>query len=70
MNLTTEFKAKVRLAILEQRENYGGTDSDYAKSLGISSSIFSRLKSGETEKIMSDTVWITIGRIIKHCTWS
>lgn len=62
MNLTHEFKAKVRVAILEKRENYGGSDADFSKSLGINNAIFSRLKSGETEKIMADTVWITIGR--------
>jgi hypothetical protein len=62
MNLTNEFKVKVRDAILQKRENYGGTDADFSKSLGINNAIFSRLKSGETEKIMSDTVWITLGR--------
>lgn len=62
MNLTPEFKAKVRLAVLDKRENYGGSDADFAKSLGINNSIYSRLKKGETERIMSDTVWITLGR--------
>jgi hypothetical protein len=62
MNLTNEFKVKVRAAILEKRENYGGSDTDFSKSLGINNAIFSRLKSGETERILSDTVWITLGR--------
>ena len=62
MNLTTEFKAKVRQAILEKRDNYGGSDADFSKSLGINNAIYSRLKKGETERIMSDTVWITLGR--------
>lgn len=62
MNLTPEFKAKVRVAVLDKRENYGGSDADFAKSLGMNNSIYSRLKKGETEKIMSDTIWITIGR--------
>ncbi|MWB92953.1 AAA family ATPase [Flavobacterium sp. GA093] len=62
MNLTKQFKEKVREAILEKRENYGGSDADFSKSLGINSAIYSRLKKGETDKIMSDTVWITIGR--------
>lgn len=62
MNLTTEFKQKVRVAILEKRENYGGSDADFSKSLGINNAVYSRLKSGETEKILSDTVWITLGR--------
>lgn len=65
MNLTNEFRTKVRSAILEKRENYGGTDSDFAKSLGIANSIFSRLKSGEIEKLLSDSAWITIGRILE-----
>jgi len=62
MNLTKEFKEKVRVAILKKRENYGGSDADFSKSLGINNAVFSRLKSGETEKILSDTVWITLGR--------
>ncbi|MCV9934514.1 ATP-binding protein [Flavobacterium sp. LS1R47] len=62
MNLTNEFKAKVRLAILEKRNNYGGSDSDFSKSLGINNAVYSRLKSGEIDRILSDTVWITLGR--------
>lgn len=62
MNLSNEFRAKVRQAILDKRENYGGSDADFSKSLGIKQSIYSRLKNGEIEKILSDTVWITIGR--------
>ncbi|MDP3679739.1 MAG: hypothetical protein Q8R22_02760 [Flavobacterium sp.] len=62
MNLTNEFKVKVRVAILEKRKNYGGSDADFSKSLGINNSIYSRLKSGEIDRIMSDTVWITLGR--------
>ncbi|QYS86335.1 hypothetical protein JJC03_15655 [Flavobacterium oreochromis] len=46
MNLTNEFRQKVVNALLEQRENYGGSDSDYAKSKGIKPAIFSRLKNG------------------------
>lgn len=62
MNLTNEFKAKVRLAILEKRNNYGGSDNDFSKSLGINNAVYSRLKSGEIDRILSDTVWITLGR--------
>ena len=62
MQLTNEFKNKVRDAVLEARKNYGGSDADYSKKLGLSSSIFSRLKSGETDKIISDTQWLTMGR--------
>jgi len=62
MNLTKEFREKVRIAILEARQNYGGSDADYSKKLGIKQSVYSRLKGGETDKILSDTMWISIGR--------
>jgi hypothetical protein len=62
MNLTNEFKQKVRLALIEARQNYGGSDADFSKSKGIKASIYSRLKKGEIERILSDTTWITLGR--------
>lgn len=71
--ITTAFKEKVREAALSARENYGGSDSDYAKTIGISASIFSRLKKGEIDRIISDTQWLTIGRLLdvqlKANTW-
>lgn len=62
MNLTNEFRQKVRLALIEARQNYGGSDSDFSKSKGIKPSIYSRLKNGEMERILSDTAWISLGR--------
>jgi hypothetical protein len=61
--ITQEFKTKVRNAILQNRENYPSlSDAKYAKILGISASVFSRLKNGETEKIVTDHFWIEQGR--------
>lgn len=65
MQLTAEFKQRVRSAILVQRENMGGTDSDYAKKIGIKPAIYSRLKKGELDKIIADTVWIAHRKRIK-----
>ncbi len=62
MNLTNVFKIKVASALIEARENYGGSDSDYAKSKGLKPAIYSRIKGGEIERILSDTMWITLGR--------
>ncbi|TWP23498.1 ATP-binding protein [Apibacter muscae] len=62
MQLSTEFKQKVRTTLLAQRENYGGSDSDYSKKLGINKSIYNRIKKGEIERVLSDTLWIAIGR--------
>lgn len=64
MQTTKEFKEKVKAAILAARENYGGTDTDFAKSLGINNSVYSRLKTGGIDKLLSETQWITIGRIL------
>ncbi len=62
MELSQEFKEKVRAAMLQNRPNFGGTDADYARTFGIKPEIYSRLKKGETDKIMAPTVWIKIGR--------
>lgn len=73
MLLTPEFKEKVRQAILADRENFGGSDAAYAKTLGINSSAYSRLKGGETDRILSDSNWIAIGNqlqvTMRENTW-
>lgn len=62
MDLTHEFKTRVREALLANRPNYGGTDSAYAKSLGIDPSAYNRLKKGMVDRLLSDSKWLTIGR--------
>ncbi|MBE7649186.1 ATP-binding protein [Tenacibaculum finnmarkense] len=62
--ITTEFKQQVREAILQNRENYSLSDAKYAKSLGIGSAVYSRIKSGEIVKVLSDSKWIEIGRTL------
>ncbi|PWN62280.1 ATP-binding protein [Chryseobacterium oncorhynchi] len=62
INLTTEYKHQVRLALLERRPNFGGTDAQFAKIYGISGAVYSRLKAGEIEKIISESQWLQIGR--------
>lgn len=62
--ITSEFKTQVRTEILNARENYGGSDADYSKSLGLSASVYSRLKKGQTDKLISDTQWLTIARLL------
>lgn len=73
MKIAIEFKEKIRKEILKNRENYGGSDSDYAKRINLKPSIFSRLKKGEVEKIISDTQWLVIahqlGVQVRNSTW-
>lgn len=62
MELTQLYREKVRVAIVNASANYGGSDSKYAKTLGLTPSIYSRLKNGETERIISDSKWLAFGR--------
>lgn len=49
-------------AIIKDRERYSGSANAYAKTLGISGSIFSRLKKGERIGLLSPSQWLNIGR--------
>lgn len=60
MQLSKEFKQKVLTAILADFANYGGNQTDYARRLGVNTSVFSRLKKGETEKVLTDSKWLLI----------
>lgn len=60
MDLTTEFKQKVREAILDARVNYQGSDEAYAKTIGLNAAVYSRLKNGEIDNIISGSLWIDI----------
>lgn len=60
--ITTEFKQVVRKALLEARDRFTGSDAVFARQYGMGAAVFSRVKNGEIERILSDGAWITIGR--------
>ena len=62
MEITNQYKKEVRAALIERRNNFGGTDAQFAKIYGLSGAIYSRLKTGEIERIISDSQWLNIGR--------
>lgn len=62
MTITTEFKKEVVKALLQNKENFTGSDAQFAKRWGINSSVFSRLRSGETDGVIKDTQFLNIGR--------
>jgi hypothetical protein len=62
MKLPEEFKEKVRIAMLENRKTFGGTNTAYANSLGIHETSFSRLQKALPEGILADGKWISIAR--------
>lgn len=65
MEITLEFKQKVREAMIAQRANRDGSDADFAKSLGMSSSVYSRIVNKNVlDKQLSDSKWIQVGRML------
>lgn len=60
--VTTELKQKVLAALAESRENFTGSDAKFAVSIGISAAQYSRIKKGETERVISDANWISLAR--------
>lgn len=59
--ITTEQKQKILAAITSNRSNYP-SDAKHAASLGISTSVYSMVKAGQTDKALSDANWIRIAR--------
>lgn len=59
--ITTEQKQRILGAIAANRVNYP-SDAKHAASLGISTSVYSAIKNGQTEKALSEANWITIAR--------
>ncbi len=59
--ITETQKQKILAAVKSNRANYP-SDAKHAASLGISTSVYSALKSGQTEKQMSDANWAGIAR--------
>jgi DNA-binding transcriptional regulator YdaS (Cro superfamily) len=61
MEITKDMKKRILAAIDANRPNYP-SDSKHAASLGISPAIYSQLKSGQTDKVLSEASWISMAR--------
>lgn len=59
--ITTENKKKILAAITANRVNYP-SDAKHAASLGITTSVYSAVKNGQTDRVLSDANWISIAR--------
>lgn len=62
MEITNQFKEKVITELLMLRDNYGGSDAAFARSMEINPSVFNRLKNGEREKLLPNSTWLRLGR--------
>lgn len=59
--VTIEIKNKIIEAIKTNRTNYP-SDAKHAASLGVTTSVYSAVKNGQTERVLSDANWISIAR--------
>ena len=59
--ITEAQKQKILGAIAANRANYP-SDAKHAASLGITTSVYSAVKNGQTDKVLSDANWIGIAR--------
>lgn len=59
--ITTEIRNRITAAIIDARRNYP-SDAKHAASLGITTSVYSSVKNGQTERVLSDANWISIAR--------
>ena len=59
--ITEAQKKKILAAVKANRANYP-SDAKHAASLGISTSVYSSIKNGQTSKALSDGNWISIAR--------
>ncbi len=60
--ITPDLKQKVVSSLAEARKHFGGTDAKFAVSIGINNAQYSRIKNGDTDKVLSDANWISLAR--------
>ena len=64
VEITTDFRNRVTEALLAARQNYDGSDAAFAKKHGINASIYSRIKNGDTDRVLRPEQWLSLGRLL------
>jgi type II secretory pathway predicted ATPase ExeA len=64
MKLTDQFKERIASELLSRRINYTTTDGKFAAQFGLTAAIYSRLKNGERERLISEDEWLNLGRLL------
>jgi DNA transposition AAA+ family ATPase len=60
--INEEIKQEILKALEQKRSLFEGSDSKFALSIGINSAQYSRLKNGDTERVVSNQVWVSLAR--------
>ena len=59
--VTNDMKPRILGAVAANRTNYP-SDAKHAASLGITNSVYSQIKNGQTDKMLSEANWISLAR--------
>jgi len=59
--VTNDMKTRILGAVAANRTNYP-SDAKHAASLGITNSVYSQIKNGQTDKMLSEANWISLAR--------
>jgi hypothetical protein len=59
--VTNDMKTRILAAVAANRTNYP-SDAKHAASLGITNSVYSQIKNGQTDKMLSEANWISLAR--------
>jgi type II secretory pathway predicted ATPase ExeA len=62
INITAEFRQKIIEALLQQRNQFSGSDKEYATQFGINLSVYNRVKNGDHAVSISSGLLINIAR--------
>ena len=68
LQITEDFKNQVVDALMAQRRNFTGRDIDFSRIYGINNSVFSSLKSGKREGLLTPAKWLNLGRSLDIST--
>lgn len=70
ITFTNEQKQSIVSALLDRRQNFGGTDAQFAKQWAINSSVYSTLKGGKIDGLLRDAQWLNMSRELGITTTS
>ena len=64
LEITSDFRNRAAEALLAARHNYDGSDAAFAKKHRLNASIYSRIKNGETDRVLRPEQWLSLGRLL------
>jgi hypothetical protein len=60
--ITKELQKQIIEALAQRRENFEGSDARFSVAMGINNAQYSRIKRGDTDRVLSDAAWISLAR--------